>query len=373
MKKSFLGARACLLVFITNAMVQTAPATERGWQVIQLHFSRDGKRLIANTRAWPQQKNKRPGPGLLQCWEVETGRVLYRRPLPRSTDVVFSPDGESYVVGGPNTLPFRRKALLKTASGEIVCELQVSQKNISPLSFSPDGQLLAGTIHDYFTKGQGTMKFWETRTGKQVQLFDEDEKDEQEQPAFAGFSSDNRLVFTYFTRRNEPQKATWRVVVRDRATGKKRNSFSIDAPYFTSFVTSPNGGLLAVPPLPGPENRQVNGALLWNTETGKLQQTLSFNDPDASYHSLRFSPDGSRLTALGSHFRTRPLYRAWTWDIRTGKVQSVFKPEQLETAAFLISDLSPDGRLLARVTTQNTLELRSLQKGELVRELKVGE
>ncbi|MBX9622989.1 MAG: PQQ-binding-like beta-propeller repeat protein [Gemmataceae bacterium] len=113
-------------------------------------FSPDGKVLVAATG--------RDGPGAVAAWDVASRKPLWRRPGQAGFgSASFAPDGKELAVthGKPTALR------LDPATGKDLGEVGPHPANVRTLAYLPGSGLLA-------TGGDGTVRLWDTKTGKVV-------------------------------------------------------------------------------------------------------------------------------------------------------------------------------------------------------------
>jgi len=372
MQKRFVALLGCLLILATVAMAQTT--TPRPWDVEQVQFTRDGKRLLSNAEERPLPTSSLPGKGVLQGWDVETGRLLFSRTVAQSSKLVFAPDGELCVSAG---LPFKQptgltgNTVVKVETGEVVCELEAgSDEKVLPLTFSADGKLLAGRT---LAHGAGRLRLWDTQSGKQVSLYD----DAHDHATAIGFSPDNQQVIAAVERLVEGQKIELWMVVRDRTTGAKQAEFPIRQAIPTSFFVSANGRFLVDFASLKSSFRGSKSLTLWDAHNEFASQNLKADILSLNFKSLWISPDGRHLKAFAVSasclFTTGYLL---DWDLATGKPLSTVKlPQTLisQLTSARASDFSPDGTLLALSNRPGDIKLVAVESNKVVQEIKVSE
>jgi RNA polymerase sigma factor (sigma-70 family) len=170
-----------------------------------------------------------------------------------------------------------------------------------PTVFSPDGKTV-------FTGGDGTLKSWETATGKLLfQL-------PREYPGRMLVSPNGKWLATSDS---ELLDATSGRLVRRHSDGGRPLAFS------------PDSGLLAI--------GVADGTIaLWNTSTGEVAHRL--RGQEKQMFCGAFTPNGRTFVAL---FGDKKIYH---WEVATGALR---RTVALPIPSWRILDLSPDGRTLA--------------------------
>jgi len=117
-----------------------------------LAFSPDGKFLAAD------------GYGRVSLWEVASGKELVQPAIPPLSPsyFVFSPDGKILAQGGDCLIRFWELKTAKQVLEIRVVERKQTHLQITHLSFSANGKILAGT------DDTGGIYLWDTTTGKKL-------------------------------------------------------------------------------------------------------------------------------------------------------------------------------------------------------------
>jgi WD40 repeat protein len=217
--------------------------------------------------------------------------------------LLFSPDGKHLVSKS------RGKIVLWDVEAEKMIASLTGYKDISSMSFSPDGKLIvtdAGSIWDVEFQAEVA------NLGEGVPEFSSDRN-------LLEFSSDGNLLATF-------DKIA--LVLWDMKSGEPIEEFIGTV----AFSISPNGRLLAVETK---ETDMEGSLILWDIETRKEVATLSRQPQEAP---VCFSPDGKLLVSRGEGAVIK------LWD-----VESRQEVATLPEIWGFIRDIafSPDGRLIA--------------------------
>lgn len=396
MQKRIIGVLTCLLVLALGG----AARANQNYIVAQSHLTADGKRLLVRLQHAPGTPEK---PGGIIGWDVESGRQLFRHQLieqsydPYVPELLFSPDGTLYCrtrlkAATPDNFGLHgvfnpQGFLFRAATGEVVSSPEKpSTETLYPQAFSADGKLLAGitspAVRHRFSSND-EVKFWDTRTGKRVHLFEDGRK--QERVASVLFSDDNRLVLTSVLRLNSPEKTDWWVVVRDRATGEERYRFPFSRPLsglprpspLAPYRLSPDGRYLAWLPWQNWVSNKSRMLEMWDMQTGMQLYSVPLAPQSADYRDLNFSADSSRLLAFGAISSFRTSYWQQTWDVATGKELGNSNLPINTRRDYLVPHpffkvISPDGRLLARHRIEeDAIILQVIETGKVLQNFKV--
>jgi len=244
--------------------------------------------------------------------------------------------------------PANKVLLLSATTGKVVRAISI-QYAVGPLSFSPNGKLVA-------CSELGRVQLYSVPSGHAVRQFPI-----QKQPGagvghFVGFSSDSRTLVAFkgdAVKTLDSAVSGWnRAYIQfwDVHSGRLKSQRMVPAeavtgPYNHSFYdVAPDGGAIAV---------GVNDTLkLWDGRTGNL--LWEHTDPripaivPGGLRVVEFSADGKLLAS----FRQLPVtnnrvpagFEVRIWDVRTGKVRRVLPTHpriRVETLCF-----SPQGRFL---------------------------
>jgi WD40 repeat protein/serine/threonine protein kinase len=247
---------------------------------------------------------------------------------------------------------------------------------VNGVAFSPDGERLAAA------GGDGAVKIWNSRTGKEVQAF----KAHTDSVVSVAFHPDGMHVASAGTDR--------KVKVWDWTTGQEVFSGPCDAlrPFGAAYTVAfgpPDGQQLAagsdgtvrvwdwkgrqlLHTFPGHENHSIpvafsrdgrrlvtggafqEGQRLWDPNTGQLLRTIDTHREPVS--ALAFSPDGGRV-ASASFDKSVKL-----WDTTTGGLLRTLS----HTGKVLGVAFSPDGRRLASGGDDKTVRVWDATTGREV-------
>lgn len=236
---------------------------------------------------------------------------------------------------------------------------------IHSMGLSPDGRILA-------TAGLGSaIKLWDTAKGRELRTLVAD----NEFVNSVAFSPDGRVLASGDAGPGVSNKA---IELWDVMTGKRLRKLTGHLDKVISIAFSPDGRMLAS----GSWDKTIK---LWEVGTGKELRTLRDKpgfwskalrvavsaatgrvvtlpkDQSSPAWSVAFSPDG-RILASGSDDNTIKL-----WDPKNGK-----KLRTLEGHSGFVGSIafSPDGRMLASGSVDNTIKLWDPAKGSNLRTLR---
>ncbi|HCF57547.1 MAG TPA: hypothetical protein DFS52_06085, partial [Myxococcales bacterium] len=94
--------------------------------------------------------------GVVEVWDVESGKLVRRLPLELGSSARISPDGRLIATGEDTG----RVTLWELATGERLQVFEEHTATVFDLEFSPDGRTLASAGKD------GQVRLWDVKTGK---------------------------------------------------------------------------------------------------------------------------------------------------------------------------------------------------------------
>ncbi len=262
----------------------------------------------------------------------------------KSCDILsFSPDSKilASAVFGSHTI-----TLWDMRDGSEILALKGHTAEVKSVSFSPDGKLLASVSEDR------TIRIWDAVSGIEFATL----KANQNMVYSAVFSPDGKLL-AYGSEDDD-------IHILDVKTSKKRKILRghDSAVYSVSF--SPDGTMLA--------SGSANGTIrLWNVASGQQIKVLQASTPK----SLAFGADGTTLTSLSYAGNN-----AVKWDWSSGKAlhilrnqkytdyTGIMKPIYFSDTVFVA--ISPNGEVIASVSTDHTIGLWEISSGKVLATLK---
>jgi WD40 repeat protein len=243
--------------------------------------------------------------------------------------VALSPDGTVAVTGSADG----SACLWEIKSGREIRCLSKQEAGVAHVDYSSDGRMILTALEQ-----KGIVRLWNPRTGEKLRQFAEEGPNNTLQ--FALFSPDARYVLTggsfntvilwdvttgQVVRRLTPDEE---VVKRDI----KENPNPFSWPMSGAF--SIDGRLIAV----GGNNGIAH---IWEVESGKYLKAMPVLP--APVHAIAFSPDSKMLLVGGSDAGSEQrVVGAVLWNLETGKLERIFKHDQVVTALAF----TPDGRMI---------------------------
>ena len=281
----------------------------------------------------------------LRQWNVATGEVRWSIETSGSFSLAASADGKSLATVEGYELQLRDPTTGK------VKQKWSSEKELSPLDFSPDGKTLAAGIAQWGQQpgGQGQsggVQFWDVEHGTLERSLPDDKP-----TTFLQYSPQGKYIAS------APNGGP--VKVWDATTGGLVRIF----PYGGKFDFSPDGKLIACmasEPMEGDTRDDVRkryDVQIYELQSGKLMKTLVSDDHTKESYVLwiQFSPDGHLVAAANWDGTTK------LWDVATGELMRTISGHNagVHTAVF-----APDGSTMA--TGSEDMMLRVWNLGQLV-------
>ena len=228
---------------------------------------------------------------------------------------------------------FIAQAVFAQVTGQPALVLQAGHTStINSVVYSADGKTVLTASDDQ------TMKLWDARSGRVIRVFTGHTKGVDR----ALFSPDGKSVFSAGS---DVTVKMWDVatgrVVRTFATGEH-----VDGSSSGSFAVSSDGKYIIA---------SYSKTRIWDVASGQLLHTIN-----RRLDALTFSPDGQAFAAVFNEKETVQLLSPQTGELLRelpANAYSLYQP-----LAF-----SPDGRLLAVVTRDSTVDLWDWTKGNVVR------
>ena len=282
-------------------------------------YTPDGKILFAGSQQG------------ITLFEAATGRVIRTLGEELKTPCMttaLSPDGKLAAVGGLQGSP--SSVVYETVTGKRLCELQPPEGSGTRLGgFSPDGTLLAATVH------QCRVDLYDSRTGKFVRTL-EWEHDGQQRIAYGdvAFMPDGKTLLA-----STPSTGTIRVF--EIQSGKELRRFTVAPNGLKGMVLSSDGTRLAVLENAVGLNRVSypdNKIRILDAQTG--QQLAEFVGHKILRNGMAFLRDGKSLIA-GEDEQGICIWDTAT-SKKTGSVASVFPSEYWRSLT-----VAPDGKTIA--------------------------
>jgi WD40 repeat protein len=211
------------------------------------------------------------GDGTVRVWDVASGRQKYRQKIRDGVVqcVAFSPATDRFAAGTANSAE-----IWDASAGRRVLSVGAPLYNVSALSFSPDGNLLATGVQD------GAIHIWDANTGQRVGVL----RTLGSLVYDIAFSPDGRIIVAGTSDGiaevwSVPSSAT--VENPPDLTLGPMDSQNVSFWYDMSFAE--DGRRLMVP---GPSNARI-----WDVSNGQVISTITYSNAT----TMRFSRDLQRV------------------------------------------------------------------------------
>jgi WD40 repeat protein/serine/threonine protein kinase len=278
-----------------------------GVEISDVVYSPDGGRL-----AWAG------GDHAVHVVDARTKEPIYTREDPRLSPrrLLFSPDGRTLAVGGDRTV-----RLWEAATGREVRELRGHTESVQALAFSPDGRRLA-------SGGDNTVRLWDPVSGQEAVTLDE-----HAGPIYGlAFSPDGNRLASAGGHGTDNTVRIWNATPTEEQNTEPVRTDAGHTRDASCLAFGGEGRLLA--------SCSYDGTVrVCGVSTDGVTLALR-GDLVPDLNGLAFSPDGTRIAAVGDN----RIIDAW--DVRTGR--EVWGGARKTGRANLTGvAFSPDGRHLA--------------------------
>jgi ankyrin repeat protein len=250
-----------------------------------------------------------------------------------NSSVKFSPDAKLIAFAyGIEVRPIR---LIDLETGLTIKTFPV-EKQVSDLSFSPNGELLAASITLWTEPPEGVIRVWNIHTGDEVKYI------ESEPVFFIRFLEDNKTIAYH----KFGEIMLWNI---EKGTIEKSDlkftdvSHSADEPH-CSHAKSAEKSIFA-----RADRKEAAPVVVKDSKTDEIMKELPV---DGIVKSLFFSADGETLAVLVYQGRNS----IQLWDTSSWTIRQSFNPENLPVEGAF----SWDGKLLAVHLEDSTLRIWDL-------------
>jgi WD40 repeat protein len=285
--------------------------------------------------------------GHVHMWDVTSIEEARRIPSPASSValVAYAPDGKTLAVATED-------GYIRTWAADTeraLLTIQTDRRPLRALVYSPDGKTLASGDE------RGRIRLWDSATGKERLA------DGPRVPfASIAVAADGQTIFSL----DSHTVRQW-----EAGTGKETRRLAVPDARIECLALSPDGRTVAVVR----EDRTIR---LLESATGK--EVRHWQAQAKAVPLLTFSPDGTLLAAL--EVGEAPVIRLWDavtgkefrqlllWEPALGKEMRQFFDYQTWPSALTFS---PDGRTLAAIDAEATVQLWEIATGQTRRRLRL--
>jgi ankyrin repeat protein len=259
-----------------------------------------------------------------------------------NSSVKFSPDAKLIAFAyGTKVRPIR---LIDIETGQIIKTFPV-EKQVSDLSFSPDGNLLAASITLWVEPPEGVIRVWNIHTGEEISHI------ESEAVFFIKFLDDNKTVVYH----DLGDIMLWNIENGTTIKGSLKFSdvsHSADEPAYSHAVSSEKSISARA------ERKKAAPIIVKDSKTDEIIKELPV---DGTVKSMFFNSGGKTLAVL-VHQGKVPIQ---LWDTSSWTMRQSYNSERkpIEGA------FSRDGKLLAVHLEENTLRIWNLMTQKEVKSI----
>ena len=261
------------------------------------------------------------------------GQICLSPPGVRS--LVFSPDGNSLVVGSQRS----DAEIWNVSTRKLVGHLEGHVDWVTHVSYSPDGRYIA-TARPYSTR----VYLWDVQTRQLIRAWRNGDEGEIQK---LHFSSDSQRLYVGTQIWNwavDPNKHNGRVRVFDVRTGTQLNEFGDEFFILRDFSLSPDEKVVLF-------RYHISEVVLWDIEHN---HRLALWADYLSGYDWKLSPDGRSLVMVNGVMMK-------IWDIPSRSLRKVIVPDSGTFREFAIS---PDSQTIA-IGQGLGIELRDIHTGEV--------
>jgi WD40 repeat protein len=326
-----------LFVLEARSGKQLSPKEVHTSAIRTVNFSRDGKTIYS------------AGADGLRVWETATGKSTRHLEFPEGDPKfdrgppmpILSPDGKYVAAMSPYTRNELR--MLEADTGRELFSVPLINSFGDALgSFSPDGKLFAASTRSLYAQvAEIVLRVWDVESGLEVTAIKRAQSSQQNTVAF---SRDGKYLAWASA---NPGANPCQIVMVELASGKEVFQVQRANNFPTGLAFSPDGSRLAAV-------GQDGAVRLWETARGNELPPLESDDRGGTQAAaLAIAPDGRTLATAFLDQKTQES-RVVLWELASGKPRATYAGHRgtINSLAF-----SPDGRTLASGGSDTTMIL----------------